>query len=395
MKFGSKSSFELSKAFDIYMSEVGGDFKFAMQTVNETDYFLALRSKLLSGEKVDLFNFSSANELSALREHVRELNNYEWIGKAFEASLEAAIIDSRVQGVPYCMEATGFLCNQDMFDYAGIPILEADSIDKLNDAFSELNEKIISGEMAEKFPELTAVTEFPALDRSFLEKTFSDIALGATFRSVLEAAMAESLVVDEESPAEDILKLMLRFSPSGNSWTKSMSVTHSMQLERFAKMGVAVILSDTGAYRQMVGVNPQIKGRASLLPIPLPNFETPVIYLGAPFYWAVNASSSDKESEIAVNFLKWLYLSETGAEYFAEEMGEASPFLDASRDTGVLLHRQMRGYISADMFLPQVHGALPPRWGKDVFAVNVQDYITKREVTWQDVVKNCQEAWNP
>ena len=387
LKYRTNLVFELSKAYDLYTDESGGAVHFSMQTVNETDYFFTLRSKLLSGEKVDLFTLSRMDEFHSLREFIQDLSGNEWVKEAYPDALGAIGEEGAVLGVPYSVEAVGFLFNQEIFDYADISVLEINSLDDLADIFSKLNEKIISGELSERFPELEAVTEFPALDRNFLDKCFADIVLSNTFKSASNAAFAETRSITAPQSAEEILKLMMRYSLSGNDWARAMNITNSMQLERFANYRVAVILQNTGAYRRILDINPMMKGRTSLVSVPLIDFETPVIYTGAPFYWAINAQSG---AGAAMDFLKWLYTSDSGAKYFADELQETSPFLDYAHDTGIVLHRQMLRYMRADMSMPQVHSGLP----QNLLAVNIQNYITERNVTWQDVIISCEEAWN-
>jgi len=393
--YRTNSVFELSKAYELYTSESSKDITFSMQTINETDYFFTLRSKLLSGERVDLFTFSHRSEFDSLREYIKDLSGNEWAHNAYGASAGiTANEEGAILGVPYSLEAVGFIINQDIFDYAEIPMLEIRSLDDLTNAFLKLNEKIISGELSEIFPELEAITEFPALDKNFLERCFSDIILSGTFKSAGDAAFMPSLSIAETQSGEEILKLMMRFSSSRNDWGRSMGVTNNMQLESFSNGRVAVILQNTGSYNRILDLNPSMKGRVSLIPVPLIDFETPAVYTGAPFYWAVNASSGEKEADGAVDFLKWLYTSDSGAAYFSGEIKELSPFLYSAHDTGIVLHRQILSYIRADMCLPQIHNGLPGGWARNVLSVNIQNYITERDTTWQDVIASCEAGWN-
>lgn len=388
-------SYKLQQAIDIYSQRFPNQTPFSVQTIaSETDYRSTLRSRLLSGDDVDLFMISGARELVSLQENIAALDFLTWASGADYGSADAVTQNGKIFGVPYCIEAFGFICNRNVFEAAGVPLDDIRSFEDLSGAFTEIRDKINAGEFDEDFAGIKAVCDFPARDKAFLGGEFADIALTGTFASNAEAASAESVTFSAAAPVEELVKLIARFSANSREWTKLAEITNDAQIERFAKGNTAAILGNTNVYRRVNELNPKLQGRLYLMPIPLENFEQASIYAGVPAYWAINAASGEKIIQAAGDFLTWLYRSDEGTRYFAEEFEQTSPYRDTAKETGATLHSQMLNYLRAGMYLPQIHAEFPENWGRDVFAPNIQTYFTDREKTWPEVIKSVEEGWH-
>lgn len=387
---------ELQQAIDLYMTEMPDSIRFSVQTVsNESDYHSTLRSRLLSGDEVDLFHISGAREAIELEKHLSDLSSLTWIDKAEPIVSDTVKRGDKVYGLPYSIEGFGFVCNRLIFEDAEIDISEIQSFEALSYAFAELKSKIESGELSEDFIELEAVCELAVQDKSFLSKGFADIALTEAFKSSEDVSVADSITFPAANPVEELIKLMARHSSSSGNWAKLAEMTDARQIERFTNGRVAVILGDSDVYRQINEINPDMQGKAFLLPVPLDTFEHGYVYVGAPSYWAINEASEQAEKNAADRFLEWLYRSEAGTTFFAENFRAVSPFTDTSKSTGAVLHSQMLSYLRADMAMPRLYNELPQSWSKNIFVPNVQSYFIEREKTWDDVIASCVEGWNP
>lgn len=387
--------FKLQRAFELYGQAFSYQPSFSVQTIaSEADYHSTLRAKLLSGESVDLFMISGARELNELKNNIYELSFLSWATNAGYGAADAVTNDDKIYGIPYCIESFGLICNRNIFEAAEIPLDEIRSFDDINDAFVKIRDNINAGEFGEEFAALNAVCDFPARDKAFLGGGFADIALTGTFDSNAQAASALSVVFSSPDSAEDLIKLMAWFSANSSDWPKLAKVTYKAQVERFANVNIAAMLGDTNVYSQVNKLNPKLQGRLYLMPVPLKNFEQSSIYRGVPAYWVINSASDEKTKEAAGAFLTWLYRSNEGAQYFADEFGLVSPYQDTAKSTGVALHSQMLGYLRTGAYLPQLHAEFPVNWGRDVFSPNVQSYFTERQKTWAEVVKANEDGWH-
>ncbi len=385
-------AFLLQQAFELYKESSNKKMEFSIQTVaSESDYHSTLRAKLLSGEDLGLFQISGARERLELEKYIREID-LPWLKTAQLGSLDAVTYDNKLYGVPYSLEAIGLICNREIFSEAEIPLAEIASFEDLTKAFTTLQSKIGTTD-SEVFASLEAISSFPAQDKAFLSSKFAEIALTDSFSATTEAAFAKNVLFPASKQAESLLKLLAKFSNVGSNWSKLAEVSEIQQLERFANGHVAVILNDTSAYRRINEINPKMHGNTFLLPIPLPDYEQPFIYVGTPIYWAINASTSDKSATEIEKFLTWLYTSDQGTELFASKFEGVSPFRKTAKKTGVGMHSQMLSYIDAGMAIQQVHREFPAGWGKNIFAENVQSYFTNRAKTWEEVITASAEGW--
>lgn len=385
--------FLLQQALELYRKKSAGNINFSVQTIAaESDYHSALRVELLSSNGADLFQISGAREYFELEDYIRALDSNDWILSVCDGSLDAVTHNNHIYGIPYSVEAIGLICNRDAFDAAEILPEKIRSLNDLDEAFAKISEQMALGN-SETLIGMEQVTELAANDKAFLGTKLADIALSGAFSTSTEAALAKTVSFPAADQMEEFIKIMAKYSQSRSDWTKLVQITDAQQIESLANRRVAVILQDTGVYKRINEMNPDMRGRTLLLPIPLDNFEQPSIYTGVPSYWAVNAAATDKTADAATDFLEWLYMSEEGSEFFANGFGEVSAFKSAARNTGVSLHSQMLSYVSMGMTIPQLNREYPVSWGKNIFAPNVQSYFTEREKTWAEVIAACESGW--
>lgn len=386
-------SFLLQQAIDLYSERMLDNISFSVQTVAvESDYHSALRASLLSNDGADLFQISGAREYLELARYIRPLDSGGWAASAYQGTLDAVSQNDRIYGIPYSIEAVGLICNRAAFESAEISPESIRTLEDLDEAFAKIKEQIMLGE-SELLIGMEDVTQLAAGDKAFLDAKLADIALGGAFSSAQEAAASVDVSVPAAEQAEEFVKIMAKYSGSHPNWTRLAEITDAQQIEAFANGRVAVILQDTEVLRRINDINPDMRGHALLLPIPMDIFEQPAIYAGAPSYWAVNAAASDAAATAATGFLEWLYTSDEGSELFADGFGAVSAFRGTAKSTGVALHSQLLSYLAADMARPRFYREYPAGWGKNVFAPNVQGYFTERAKTWDEVVEACRLGW--
>ena len=173
-----------------------------------------------------------------------------------------------------------------------------------------------------------------------------------------------------------------------------MDIPGSMQVENGLAAGrVAVIQQSAEVYPRLLAINPDLEGDFRLMPIFLPEAENGHIYTHAPVFWAVNANSGEQSKALARDFLTWLYHSEAGAGFLAEEMGVLSPFREYAAATANPLHAQVLRLIAQGRSIPRRHREFPPGWGTDSFAAGLRDYFTIRELIWDEVVRRNVQDW--
>jgi len=385
-------SLALQEAADIFLAGRPGA-QIRIQTVESpSEYRAVLRAKLSAGEQVDLFHIFGCSDLLDLREHVRDLSGLDWVGTALPEALEAVRVEGAVWGVPYCVEGIGLIANRRVLEAAGIAPGGLLTYSDISEAFAELRSQIDSGELAEEFPELAYVTEYPALDNRFLGEQLAAVALTGAFDTPRQAAEASLVGFVHGDMLEAYVQLMGRYSSSRRDWSGLSAVAENQQVENGLAAGrVAVIQQSTSIWKRVAQIDQALADQLVLLPISLKEDGEGAVYTTVPSYWAVNKNASDASAQLAEAFLTWLYQSDGGA-FLAERFGVLSPYRESAGDTGAALHKQLLSYIAYGGTLPALGTEAPGDWGTDVFAPNLRAYLAD-ELTWAEMLETDMLEW--
>ena len=389
-----EATHSLLRAANLYMQEHPGVLISVHTVGEEADYKSALRSRLLAGGRVDLFHIFGYSDMRELKEHLDDLSDIYWARYAIADTLEPVSVDEQFFGVPYSLEGVGLIVNTGIFEAAGVSLAGVDSFDALEDAWRDLREVITLGDMREQFPLLESVTSLPGLDDDFLSRQLADVALGGEFDTAAQAAQAVFIPYSNAEAMGLYVSLLARYTAHGRGWAMLAEITGSEQVENgLAAERVAVIQQSVEVYPRILAINPELEGNLRLMPVFLQGGQQGYVYTHAPVYWAVNANASEESKALARDFLTWLYRSQAGASFLAQEMGVLSPFRDTAVATANPLHGQLLSFIAQGRSLPRRHREFPPGWNTNSFAAALREYFTVRELTWEEVVQRNVQDW--
>ena len=383
-------SLPLQQAVYIY-SSINPNALINVHTVaGASDYRIALRTRLLAGGRVDVFHIFSGQEARELSAHLEDLSSLAWVSGAVESLAEPVSFDGGVFGIPYSLEAHGLIANRNIFEVAGIPLMDVVDFESLEAAMYKLSDMISSGEITGQFPALRNVTDLPIQDRAYLGRVASGILLTGEFDNTAQAAVANNVNLPHGRSAEQFFHLMRRHSPAGD-WTQRDGLSYLYQLEDFAAGHTAMLLSDMEGMLNILEMNPELEGRIELMPIPLPGVGRGGIHTGTPLWWAVNADSSDAAKQSAKDFLTWLYTSEQGSAIVAARFGALSAFPETAKETGLSIHRQMLFLSAAGHTAPQVWREAPAEWPA-TFTEGLREWHTGQR-PWEEMLIDLRELW--
>lgn len=385
----------LQQAVEQYASANPGS-RFTVHTVaGESDYSVALRSRLLSGEQVDIFHVQSRNEAIELRPQLDNLSDLAWIGDAVPGTLDAVTIDGGVYGIPYSIEGLGLIVNTEIFAKANLYVGDIYTVADLEELCRQLQQQIGDGDLADILPELRAVTELSAQDKSYLGSYVADLVLTEAFPNVAAASVSDYLEAPMAENAKELIRVLALYSAC-TSWDQLNQVPQTEQLELGIASGrVAMILQSTEAYGRIISANPGMLDKLRLLPLPLGSDDsTPyrTVQVGVPAYWCVNAAGNDNAREASRRFLTWLYQSDSGTAVYAGRFMAASPYRATAKATVNPLHSQLVAQLEQGGTTPMLHSGFPSGWGEEVFAAGFQGYFAK-ELTWEELIQACKEEW--
>ena len=382
----------LQQAIDLYTA-ANPDAHVNVQTVaGDADYRVALRIRLLSGERCDIFQVFSGQEARELKPHLADLSALNWIKTAAAQSAEPLIFDSGVYGVPYSLEYQGLLLNRDIFEAAEISIPTINSFEALEASMKLLSEKTAEkATVTDSFPMLRNITDFPIQDKGYLAKIVTEIILSGEFEDIRSVISGGELKLPQGEACEDFFRLMMRYSPRGD-WNERDGLSYAYQLEAFANQEIALLLCDAAGADKILELNPALVGRISLLPVMLPGEGADKIHVAPPMWWAIGAHSSPPVQESAKRFLTWLYRSESGSVVTAARLGLAAPWPDTAKESGNPLHSQMLALIDKNRFVPQIWSECPNGWGADILVPAFRSYFAG-EREWEDMLAHVREEW--
>jgi raffinose/stachyose/melibiose transport system substrate-binding protein len=385
----------LQQAVDQYAAANPG-VRFSVQTVaGDSNYSVALRARMLSGDRVDIFQVLHRGDVLELAPHLADLSGLDWVREAVPGTLDAVTVGNRIYGIPYSVEGLGLIVNGDIFEKANIYLGNIPTIAAMEEVFLKLQTMINDGDLGDILPELEAVTEFAAQDRDYLGSAVADVLLTDAYASPLEAYAADYLELPLSDNVKEFVRIMALYSTC-TSWAQLNDVTQNRQIEAGIAAGrVAVILQNAEVYRRIVAADPAMGEKLRLLPIPLGTDEAPrsAVYTGVPAYWVVNAAASDSAKDASLRFLTWLYQSDSGTALYAGRFGAISPYRAAAKDTGNPLHSQILRQLENGNTLPMLHTFAPSGWGETILAQNLRGYLAK-ELTWEDMLQANKEAWH-
>ena len=389
-----EATHSLLRAANLYMLEHPGVLISVHTVGEEADYKSALRSRLLAGGRVDLFHIFGYSDMRELEGRLDDLSDLYWARQAIADTLEPVSVGEQFFGIPYSLEGMGLIVNTGIFEAAEVFLAGVDSFDTLEDAWRDLREVITLGNMRGEFPRLESVTSLPGLDDDFLGRQLADVALGGEFATAAQAAHGYFITYPNAEAMGLYVSLLARYTTHGRGWAMLAEITAREQVENgLAAERVAVIQQSVEVYHRLLAINPELEGSLRLMPIFLQGVQQGHVYTHAPVYWAVNANSSEESKALARDFLTWLYRSETGARFLAEEMGVLSPFRDTAVATANPLHGQLLNFIARGYSLPRRHREFPPGWSTNSFAAALREYFTARELTWEEVARRNIQDW--
>lgn len=378
---------EYSDAIEQAAAEFNKDneeIKIKCTTVNEgEDYFTTLKTLINSGNGPDIFNVGSIHEFLELYDNLEDLSDFEVVKFALNGSLKGATIDNKIYGIPYCLEGFGFIYNTELFKEANIDIESIDSLDAFEFAVKELARR-------KDILKIDAVFAFPAKDTQITGVYMSNAFISPEFEGdIAKTWNADKLEFKYADAFKRIIDLQLMYSVQPVAEMDNRKMTE----EYFVKNKVAIIPHGSWIYNTIELLDEEFAKKIDFLPLPVEGYNEKSESVGVPMYWAINSSSSQEEKDAAKEFLNWLYLLDAGQKVIADNFRFVPAFKGFSSDTvrEPLGKKILSDAVSGNV-IPQVYLAYPKGWGEDVLGTDILRYA-KKEIGWDEVVKNAKEAW--
>ena len=124
--------------------------------------------------------------------------------------------------------------------------------------------------------------------------------------------------------------------------------------------------------------------------------ESQGLCIGTGNYLCVNATAPKEEQEAAVEFMKWVYSSDTGKDYVTNQLSFIAPFQtfsEAERPNNPLAREVTQDMEDASTTsVNWIFSTFPSQKFKDKFGASLLSYVNG-ECGWDEVVAGVKEEW--
>ena len=338
---------ESARAFEeiarVYGEETGVRLKVVTAAANT--YEQTLKSEIAKKDAPTIFQVNGPIGFNEWREYCADLTDTRLYSILSDKSL-AITENDRVYAIPYVVEGYGIIYNNEILSrYFALPnrqktVNSAEEITSFNalktvveDMTAHKGELGIKGVFSstslsngEDWRWQTHLMNIPLFYEFSENKDFTD--------PTLAGLNSTDIVFKYAKNYKNIFDLYINNSSTEKGLLGSKSVADSMA--EFALGQVAMVQNGNWAWSQISEVqgNTVKSENIKFLPIytGIEGEEKQGLCIGTESYITVNAKASPEQQQAAIDFLTWLYTSETGKKYVTEQLGFLTPFNTFSED---------------------------------------------------------------
>lgn len=390
-----------------YKKEKGVEVKVVTAAAN--NYEQTLKSEIAKSDAPTIFQVNGPVGYEAWKAYCLDIKDSRIYSYLTDKSLAIKDGDG-VYAVPYVVEGYGIIYN--------------DAIMKKYFALPDRKTDISSAEEIDSFDKLKAVAEDMTAKKEALgiKGVFASTSLlsGEDWRwqthllniplhyeiaeAEPEADHALSLLKAKEisykyaKGFENVFDLYLNNSVTSKTLLGSKSVADSMA--EFALGEAAMVQNGNWAWSQIEGVSGNTVKESDIKMLPIyigrDGEKGQGICIGTENYFAVNKNATEAQQKASLDFLSWLFSSETGKKYVTEKLKFITPFNTFTENElpNDPLAREISRYMKASSVenIPWSFTAFPGEAYKKAVGSALLDYA-QGDKSWEDVRKTVKESW--
>lgn len=197
---------------------------------------------------------------------------------------------------------------------------------------------------------------------------------------------------------KNIFDLYVNNSITAKNLLGSKSVADSMA--EFALGKVAMVQNGNWAWSQISGVEGNTVKASDIKMLPvytgIDGEESQGLCIGTENYLAINKNATKEQQDASLDFLSWLFSSETGKKYVTEKLGFITPFNTFSEEQtpNDPLAREIIRYMNNDEVtaVPWIFTAFPGEEFKKHVGSGLLDYV-QGDKKWDEVETKIKNKW--
>ena len=380
-----------------------------VETAANNQYESTLTAKMATVAAPTLLQINGPKGYANWASYCADLSDTKLYEHLTDKSL-AVTSDGKVYGIPYVVEGYGIIYNEAITDKY-FALKDRDSKYKSMDevrSFAAL--KSVADDMQKHKTELGiegvfAATSLKSGEDWRWQTHLLNVPLYYEFAekengkdATLTGLAAKEIKFKYKDNFEKLFDLYINNSITKPTLLGSKSVADSMA--EFALGKVAMIQNGNWAWSQISGVSGNTVKRDDIKMLPLytgiNGEEKQGICIGTENYLAINKKVSKELQDQSLDFLYWLFSSDTGKRYVTEKLNFITPFTTFSQNEQPddPLAKEIVRYMNDDSLntVPWIFTSFPSEAYKKEVGSALLDYV-QGDKKWADVEKSITEKW--
>ena len=395
---------ELAKKYE---EETGVAVKVATAAANT--YEQTLKSEIAKSDAPTIFQVNGPIGYDAWKDYCADIKDSKLY--SFLSDKDLAIKDGDgVYGIPYVVEGYGIIYNNAIMEkYFALSTKKTDinSVSEIN-SFDKL--KAVVEDMTAQKEALDIEGVFASTSLSSGEDWrwqthllnvplyYEMIDSGDKKDPTLNLLGAKEIKHNYSKNFQNLFDLYINNSVTAKTLLGSKSVADSMA--EFALGKVAMVQNGNWGWSQISGVKGNTVKESDIKMMPLyigvEGEANQGLCIGTENYFAINKNATKEKQQASLDFLEWLFSSETGKKYVTEKLGFITPFntfTEAEQPSDPLAKEIVR-YLSDSSYenIPWIFTAFPSEAFKKDVGNALLDYAQGSK-KWDEVEKTVISKW--
>ena len=397
LNFKPESEEQWKKIAEDYEKETGVPVK--VVTAASGTYEQTLKSEIAKKDAPTLFQINGPVGYEAWKEYCADLKDTQLYKDLLNQDMAVKSGDG-VYGIPYVEEGYGIIYNQAIMDkYFALDGAKAKSMDEINN-FTKLKE--VAEDMQSKKDQLGIDGVFASTSLTPGEDWRWQTHL-ANLPVYYEYKDKNSTNLDKidftyAENFKNIFDLYINNSTCEPALLGSKTVSDSMA--EFALGKAAMVQNGNWGWGQIAEVegNTVKEDDVKFMPIytGVEGEEKQGLCIGTENFFSINDEASEADQEATIDFVEWLFTSETGKDHVTNELGFIAPFstFEESETPQDPLAKEVLRYLgNTDLYnVDWNFTSFPSQQFKDDFGGALLEYCNGN-MKWEDVKKLVVDQW--
>lgn len=388
-----------------YKEEKGVDVK--VVTAASNTYETTLKSEIAKANAPTIFQINGPVGYEAWKNYCLDLSDTKLYSYLTDKDLAVKNEDG-VFGIPYVVEGYGIIYNNAIMEKYFALKDKAVDITKADEIRSFETLKAVAEDMTKHKKELGIDGVFASSSMGTGEQwrwtthlasvpVYYEMKENSDSSTIVTALNAKTIEFEYADRFKNLFDLYINNSTTERGLLSGKSVENSMA--EFALGKAAMVQNGNWAWEQISEVNGNTVKSEDIKYLPLymgfNGEEKQGLCIGTENYLAINKNASDADRKASIDFLDWLFSSETGKKYVTEKLDFIAPFSTFSEDERPddPLAREILSWMESDSdTIEWTFNSFPSQQFKDDFGSALLEYVQGTK-NWEHVKKTFTDSW--